>query len=396
MSVISFLLVVIAVILLVPTLVIFVQVLSACLFKRDTYVSISNDEFSIAILIPAHNESSGIIATLNSIKSQLTSKDRLLVVADNCDDDTAAVALANGAEVIERHDATKQGKGFALDFGIRYLAQKPSDIVVIVDADCILEANALMPLATHALKHGRPVQALYLMYSKVATLKSSIAEFAWCLKNLVRPLGYAQMSLPCQLMGTGMAFPWSTIAKADLANGNIVEDMKLGIDLSIAGTPPLFYLNAKVISYFPVASDVQKGQSTRWEHGHLAMILSEAPRLFLKGAIKCNKDLLAMALDLSVPPLALLVTLLFGYAVATGMMVIWFDFAYLAFQVTLIGVILLTTAIAIAWWGWGRNIISLASMLLVPMYVLLKIPHYIKFLFKRQKTWNKTERDEAD
>ncbi|HYN54063.1 MAG TPA: glycosyltransferase family 2 protein [Methylotenera sp.] len=396
MSIISVVLTVIAVILLIPTVVVFAQVLSACLSKRKADVNIADDDISIAVLIPAHNESSGIIATLNSIRSQLTSKDRLLVVADNCDDDTAAVALANGAEVIERHDAAKRGKGFALDFGIRHLAQNPSDIVVFVDADCILEANALKPLAAYALKHGRPVQALYLMYSKVANLKSSIAEFAWCVKNLVRPLGYAQLSLPCQLMGTGMAFPWSTIAKADLANGNIVEDMKLGIDLSIAGTPPLFYLNAKVTSYFPVASDVQTGQSTRWEHGHLAMILSEAPRLFIKGAIKCNKDLLAMALDLSVPPLALLVTLLFGYAIATGIMGIWFDFAYVAFQVTLIGVILLTIAIAIAWWGWGRNIISLASMLLVPVYVFLKIPHYIKFMFKRQKTWNKTERDEVD
>ncbi|MEO6118556.1 MAG: glycosyltransferase family 2 protein, partial [Methylotenera sp.] len=145
MSLISFLLVMIAVILLVPTLVLFVQVLSACFFKRHADTIISN-EISIAVLIPAHNESSGIIATLNSIRSQLKSKDRLLVVADNCDDDTAAVALANGAEVIERHDTTKRGKGFALDFGIHYLSQNPLDVVIIIDADCILEANALKPL----------------------------------------------------------------------------------------------------------------------------------------------------------------------------------------------------------------------------------------------------------
>jgi hypothetical protein len=55
--------------------------------------------------------------------------------------------------------------------------------------------------------------------------------------------------------------------------------------------------------------------------------------------------------------------------------------------------VILIVAIAIAWWGWGRSIISFRSLLYVPIYIVLKIPHYFKFLFKRQKTWNKTERD---
>lgn len=389
---IEMLLVAIALLLLMPTLVIFVQVLSACLLKTSES-QISQKDISIAVLIPAHNESSGIIATLNSIKSQLKSTDRLLVVADNCHDNTSVVALANGAEVIERHDLDHRGKGFALDFGIRHLEKNPSEVVVIVDADCIVEANGLNRMAAYALHHGRPVQALYLMYAKSKNLKSKIAEFAWCVKNLVRPLGYAKLGLPCLLMGTGMAFPWSTISKADLANGNIVEDMKLGIDLSIAGSPPIFYANTKVTSDFPLASEVQYGQRTRWEHGHLAMILSEAPKLFIQGIIKGNKNLLAMAFELSVPPLALLVMLMFGYATVMGVMLIIYDIGQLAFQITLAGVALLSIAIVMAWLGWGRNIIAFTSLLLVPVYVVSKVPNYIKFIFKRQKAWNKTERD---
>src|SRR5262245_21547005 len=44
----------------------------------------------IAVLIPAHNESVGIRATLDDIRAQIGSSDRLLVVADNCTDGTAA------------------------------------------------------------------------------------------------------------------------------------------------------------------------------------------------------------------------------------------------------------------------------------------------------------------
>jgi cellulose synthase/poly-beta-1,6-N-acetylglucosamine synthase-like glycosyltransferase len=69
----------------------------------------------VAVLIPAHNESAGIEATLRCLQAQLRAGDRVLVVADNCDDDTAAVARDAGAEVIERIDAIHRGKGFALD-----------------------------------------------------------------------------------------------------------------------------------------------------------------------------------------------------------------------------------------------------------------------------------------
>jgi cellulose synthase/poly-beta-1,6-N-acetylglucosamine synthase-like glycosyltransferase len=385
-------LLIVAIVLLIPSLIILIQVVSAYLPKKYTSLVLAEDKV-IAVLIPAHNESSGIVATLNSIQAQLRPQDRLLVVADNCSDDTAEVAKKNGAELIERQDSEKRGKGYALDFGLRHLSQSPPDAVVIVDADCLLEANALQQLAANALLRVRPVQALYLMYAKGADLKSKIAEFAWCVKNLVRPLGYANLGLPCQLMGTGMAFPWATISNADLANGNIVEDMKLGIDLALAGTPPIFYLQSKVTSYFPLASEVQSGQKTRWEHGHLAMLITEAPRLFVQGLYKRDINLIAMAFDLAVPPLALLVMLSLGYAGLTAAIFMLNGVGQSALQVTLLSVVFLTTAIVLAWCGWGKRIISFSALLSVPIYVILKVPHYLKFLFKRQKTWNKTERD---
>lgn len=391
----DWLLTVFAMILLVPTLVVFIQVIVACVPKKvvpKEIIGLFNDH-NVAVLIPAHNESLGILATLDSIKAQLKSSDRLLVIADNCTDDTAKIALDNGAEVIERQDVTRRGKGYALAFGVRHLSQNPPDVVVIIDADCLVEINALKQIVGCAIHSGRPVQALYLMYTKMADIKSKVAEFAWCVKNWVRPLGYAKLGLPCQLMGTGMAFPWRAIVNADLANGNIVEDMKLGIDLAISGTPPAFYSSAKVISYFPIASEVQSGQRARWEHGHLSMILSEVPKLLAQGFVKLDKNLLAMALDLSVPPLALLVTLIFGYAMLVVAILATFHIGYLAFQLTLAGIFLLSISIGTAWWGWGRSIISFSTLMMVPVYVISKIPHYFRFLFKRQKTWNKTERD---
>ena len=202
---IDILLAVIATFLVIPIFVIFLQVIFACIPKEINSKELGKNRLSsysnIAVLIPAHNESLGIVATLNSIKPQLKPSDRMVVIADNCTDDTAQIALANGAEVIERQDAVCRGKGYALDFGIRHLSHNPPGVVVVVDADCTLQADSLSALANYTLENNRPVQALDLMYAKGRDLKSRIAEFAWCVKNWVRPLGYAKLGLPCQLMG---------------------------------------------------------------------------------------------------------------------------------------------------------------------------------------------------
>ena len=380
-----------AILLLIPVVVIFVQVIFAYLPRQREEIS-TPTKTKIAVLIPAHDEAEGIAATINSILPQLKPGDRLIVVADNCTDDTARIAMMNGAEAIERHDLSYRGKGYALDFGIRFIAQDTPHVVVIIDADCSIQDNTLDKLVEYSLRHARPVQSLYLMLTpQDAGLKTKIAEFAWVVKNWVRPLGFAKLGLPCQLMGTGMAFPWEIISRENLANGNIVEDMKLGIDLCKSGKPPLFYADTVVTSYFPNTAGAQSGQRTRWEHGHLGMILTEAPQLFRLAISRGNKNLLGMAFDLCVPPLALLVVMLSGLLMVTG-------FAYLAglssvpLLIATSAAVLFSMAILLAWWGWGRHIISLLTFLLIPVYVVSKIPYYVGFLWKRQKNWVRTDR----
>src|SRR6476659_9111480 len=68
---------------------------------------------------------------------------RLVVVADNCTDDTAAVASAAGAEVISRNDPTQIGKGYALGWAINHISMDPPDFVVFVDADCRIQCSAI-------------------------------------------------------------------------------------------------------------------------------------------------------------------------------------------------------------------------------------------------------------
>jgi hypothetical protein len=58
-------------------------------------------------------------------------------------------------------------------------------------------------------------------------------------------------------------------------------------------------------------------QRTRWEHGHLSLIFSEAPRLFWDSLTRLNGGLLALALDVTVRPLALLTVLVVAAWIAS-------------------------------------------------------------------------------
>src|SRR5579862_5621655 len=101
----------IAVVLAIPALVLFAEILSALLY-RPRAPAAQNLRPTVAVLMPAHDEAVGIRQSLQNLLPQLLPADRLVVIADNCSDDTAAIAAAAGAEVIERRDPTQRGKGF--------------------------------------------------------------------------------------------------------------------------------------------------------------------------------------------------------------------------------------------------------------------------------------------
>ena len=87
------------------------------------------------VLIPAHDEAQGLRECLRALKPLLPSPETALVVADNCSDETAAIAESEGAEVLVRDEPTLRGKGYALRHGLEHLAADPPDCVVFLDAD---------------------------------------------------------------------------------------------------------------------------------------------------------------------------------------------------------------------------------------------------------------------
>ncbi len=387
----------IAAVLALPVMVLTIEVLAAFFLPdQDTNnptASHPPSKIRTTVLVPAHNEASGIGHTLQQIMADLPDNARVLVIADNCTDQTADIARQNGADVIERSHAELRGKGYALDHGIRHLAATPPDVVIIIDADCEVQTGSLKQLVSTCQASGRPVQATYLMHSPPgAATGLKVAEFAWLLKNRIRPDGLARLGLPCQLTGTGMAFPWSLLANCQLATGELVEDMQLGIDLAEAGFPPVFESRALVSSTFPTQATAQETQRTRWEHGHLGMIVRRFPGLLFSSLRQTDIRLLAMALDLGIPPLALLVTLQMADLAANLLAMLVGVSGMEPITVNLTALLSLVLSILLCQYKWAKHILPISTLFYVPLYVLKRIPRHFRFLTHREKNWIRTNR----
>lgn len=318
---------------------------------------------SVAIVIPAYNESVVVIPAIrDSLEQAGRPGDRVIVVADNCDDDTAEVARAAGAEVIERFDPTKRGKSYALEYGIQHLAKTgPTEVVIFVDADCRLSPGSVDELATLSAQTMRPVQAGYLLRApRNGSAQAHLAEFALVVKNSLRPLGLKRMGGPCQMVGSGMALAWPLFSKFTLANGSTVEDMNMGLDLALVGHPPLYCPEAVIGSTFPETAIGEETQRRRWHEGHLSM-MTLGLKVLGRGFLRRQPATVVQALDVLVPPLTLLAMLLAGFLTLSG--AVWL------LGGPAIGLILALALCAVfslatfgAWYRGGRPTPSLAQM----------------------------------
>lgn len=379
--------------LLVPCLVFWVECVAAATWRPPTRIVPRPTEGLLAVLIPAHNEASGIQRTLETIQPQLRAGDRLIVVADNCTDSTAELARSLGATVLERQNLQQRGKGYALDYGLAYLCQDPPALVCLFDADCDVHPYCIDALAATALATGRPTQANYLIEKpREINLKGAISAFAIKVKNWVRPLGLWQLAQPCLITGAGIAVPWPAIASVNLASSHIVEDMKLGLDLALAGYPPIFCPTAKVTSRLPQNETAAKGQRTRWEHGHLQVMAQYLPKLLGQLRHRPRISLVSLMLELAIPPLSLLILIWVGITMGMGL-VAGLGLSGIPLILALVAGIALFGGVAIAWMAYGQSDISLKELALVPVYILWKIPLYLKFLARPEKEWIRTERD---
>ncbi len=343
----------------------------------------------LAIVMPAHNEAAGIAACVANLKTSLnqTTGCELIVIADNCQDDTAALAVNAGARVLIRHDEQQRGKGYALDYAFKTLLAEPFDGFIVVDADSHVDENFVHAFQQVFAQGVDAVQCRYRIANPEASRRARLQYIAWLAFNELRLLGREKLGVSVGILGNGFALSRAVLEAVPYEAGSIAEDMEYHLRLVTAQFKVRFLAAVTVCADAPNQSDNAAVQRSRWEGGRFRLMLDHIPALF-SGVISGKLRLLEPLAELLLLPLAyhvllLLVTLLIP--------LLWLQYYAIAALVLVVAHVL----IAIRCGGGGSA--DLKALATVPFYILWKLT-LISKLWRNARsnaTWQRTGREDS-
>ncbi len=295
--------VVVAVVALLPTAYLgFLALLAAPHTPRVT----TSRTLRFAFLVPAHNEESGIAATVESLRAVDWPHDRfdVVVVADNCSDGTADVAKAAGARVLVRHNKELRGKGYALELGFAEILKTDADAVVVVDADTVVSKNLLAAFATRIEDGALAMQAEYGVRNVAASWRTQLMALALAMFHTLRSNARERLGLSAGLRGNGMCFSRACLTRFPQKAYGLVEDVEQGLALGRGGVRVVAVVDAHVLGEMVSGGKASESQRRRWEEGR-AKLKREVLPAVIKDALRTRSLLLLdLAMDLLVPPLS--------------------------------------------------------------------------------------------
>jgi cellulose synthase/poly-beta-1,6-N-acetylglucosamine synthase-like glycosyltransferase len=341
------------------------------------------------ILVPAHDEAASIEGTVRNLLSLDYPRELfdVLVIADNCSDDTAALARAAGAKVLERKSETERGKGYALHHAFERLPAEV-DAAVVIDADTVASPNLLDAFAARLEAGAQALQADYAVRNPNAAWRTRLMAIALGAFHIVRSRARERFGVSAGLRGNGMCFTPRVLREVPHEAYSIVEDVEYGIRLAEAGHRVVYVDEGHVYGEMVSSAKAARSQRERWEGGRVALAKRHGFRLLREG-LKGNRVELDIGLDLLLPPLSrVAVAAMLGSAIAWACGFVWGGFVVsrTLFSACAAAIVLyVLRGWALSGTGWA----GLADLAFAPVYVIWKMT-----LAKRKRAqWIRTTRE---
>ncbi|MGH7269758.1 MAG: glycosyltransferase family 2 protein [Polyangiaceae bacterium] len=338
-------------------------------------------ETKFDVIVPAHDEEKGIAATVESLLAADYPADmrRVIVVADNCRDQTAARALEAGAMIVERSDPSKRGKGYALAYGFaRSLADGVAGAIVVVDADTTVTPNLLRAFDARLRKGARAVQATYAVANRTASWRTRLMHLGFTLFHDVRSRAREAMGLSAGLRGNGMAFAVALLRQVPHDAVSLVEDVEYGLAIGLAGHRVFYAEEATVYGQMVASEEASRSQRDRWEGGRMALARRRAGELLSAGITRRDPVLIDLAADLLVPPLTIVALTVFaGVAVVLARAMLGFGawWVIAPWAVALLGLIVY---VARGVWLAGAGPRVIFDLMWIPVYIIWKVARALR------------------
>jgi len=282
----------------------------AAIFSRDDQSILEDPTSKVWIVIPAHDEESGIATTVRSCRAaNYPSKlFDVVVIADNCSDRTASVAASAGCRVVERFDSVNKSKGYAIEYLIASLIESGEleslDALVIIDADTTIDPD-LLRYFDRDMRAGRDwIQCYYTVANPDQSSRTRLMTYAFSLYNGVVPFGLNALGTSASFKGNGMCFSTRGLRRIPWRSYGLVEDMEYSWTLRLAGEKIQFEPGVSVYgAMLRSGGEAAANQRRRWEYGR-----NEIRKKFLGRFLRAKGmawwEKAASVLELSIPPMA--------------------------------------------------------------------------------------------
>ena len=346
------------------------------------------------LVVPAHNEAGVIARTIANLKRIDWPADRfrILVVADNCTDDTAAIARAAGATVIERQDATLRGKGYALQFAFGHSLReaRAGAMNAVVDADAEVSTNLLEAFASRLERGAQAVQVHYGVLDPHGSWRTRLLAIAMAAYHIVRSRARERQRVSSGIRGNGWCVTRDLLQQIPYSSFSLAEDIEYGIALGLAGHRVWYAGEAEAAQHMPADPQVARKQRQRWEFGRFRLIRTCTLPLLRAALTRPSGVCLDLALDLIVLPITY-VALNVGALLLLALLANWLwpgSRGWIELSLAYSAAIVLY--VVRGWSLSGTGLRGLLDLIGAPIFVLWKL--MLMLTSRPQAEWVRTER----
>jgi len=353
----------------------------------------SSRQLRFDIIVPAHNEESGIARTIASLRKVDWPIDgfRVFVVADNCTDATASVARNAGARVLERHDTSLRGKGYALTFGFHSSMEDGwASAIVVVDADAEVSPNLLEAFACRIERGAKAVQAHYGVLNHQASWRTQLIAIAKGAFHIVRSRARERLGLSCGIRGNGWCVTHELLREVPYQSYSLTEDLEYGIELGLAGQRVAYADEAHADADMVSSEAIARKQRQRWEHGRFELVRSRTGTLLAAALRRPSAVCLDLAFDLMVLPLSYVVVNIVALFALAALLNLADPSAWRWAWCGLACLLALGVHVLRGWQVSGTGLRGMGALFRIPGFVLWKV---IVMFGRKSGDWVKTERE---
>ncbi len=368
----------------------------------------ASHEHKFAVMIAARNERAVIGDLIASIKAQNYPQELIdiYVIADNCTDDTAAIAREAGACVFVRNNKEQVGKGYALDYGLQAIWQEfPNaghEAYFVFDADNVLDSNYFREM-NKTFDSGARVSTSYRNSKNFDSNWISAGYGVWFLRE-AKFLNQARITLntSCAISGTGFFIAADILKSAGGWKWHLLtEDIEFSASSIISGERIQYCPTAILYDEQPTTFRASWNQRFRWAKGFYQVFAHYAWGL-VKGIFKnerghkfaCYDMLMTIAPGMLLTVISIIFNVTILVLQLTGVVSVGVAFASsissIAFCLASYTLFMFAFGVLTIFVEWdsirASSARKIASMLTFPLFMLTYIPICLVALVKKA-TW---------